>query len=214
MKILGTTLGVAAGIAIAATGARSETVLRVSTWTPPTHFVNAKIWPQWGEAVKKATGGRVTIKQGIQPGIAAQAVLRRPRRHRPCQLHLPRLQHPLRRHPDRRDAGPRHQRGGGGGRLHEGAREVSREGQRASRRRADRAAGARPGGDPDQEAPQEPRRAQGHEDPRARRGRQPRRQGARRHRRQAAGAQGLRGAVQPASPTASSCRWRRRTASG
>ena len=63
MKILGTILAVAAGVAIAATGARSETVLRVSTWTPPTHFVNAKIWPQWGEAVKKATGGRVTIKQ-------------------------------------------------------------------------------------------------------------------------------------------------------
>jgi TRAP-type C4-dicarboxylate transport system substrate-binding protein len=42
--------------------AQAETVIRISSWAPPTHFVNAKVWPEWGAAIAKATQGRVTTK--------------------------------------------------------------------------------------------------------------------------------------------------------
>ena len=42
--------------------AQAETVLRISSWAPPTHFVNSKIWPEWGAMVEKATEGRVKTK--------------------------------------------------------------------------------------------------------------------------------------------------------
>ena len=42
--------------------AQAETVLRISSWAPPTHFVNSKIRPEWGAMVEKATEGRVKTK--------------------------------------------------------------------------------------------------------------------------------------------------------
>lgn len=40
----------------------AETVLRVATWLPPAHIMNAKVWPTWGKWVEEATEGRVKIK--------------------------------------------------------------------------------------------------------------------------------------------------------
>ena len=48
--------------ALSAPTAQAETVLRISSWAPPTHFVNSRIWPEWGAMVEKATEGRVKTK--------------------------------------------------------------------------------------------------------------------------------------------------------
>lgn len=42
--------------------AGAETVIRVSSWAPPTHAINAVVWPTWGELVEQATDGRVTVE--------------------------------------------------------------------------------------------------------------------------------------------------------
>ena len=58
-------LGAAAAamaVAIAGTANAQTKILRISSWAPPTHHINAKVWPTWGECVKKATDGRVTYK--------------------------------------------------------------------------------------------------------------------------------------------------------
>ena len=52
----------AAAIVATSGAANAETVLRISSWAPPTHFVNSKIWPQWGANIAKATEGRVKTK--------------------------------------------------------------------------------------------------------------------------------------------------------
>jgi TRAP-type C4-dicarboxylate transport system substrate-binding protein len=44
------------------TSAVAETVLRVATWLPPAHIMNATVWPTWGKWVEEATEGRVKIK--------------------------------------------------------------------------------------------------------------------------------------------------------
>ena len=48
--------------ALAAAPAGAETVLKISSWAPPTHFVNATIWPTWGKWISEATQGRVKTK--------------------------------------------------------------------------------------------------------------------------------------------------------
>ena len=40
----------------------AETVIQVSSWAPPTHAINAIVWPSWGKLIEEATEGRVTIK--------------------------------------------------------------------------------------------------------------------------------------------------------
>ncbi|NQY89959.1 MAG: TRAP transporter substrate-binding protein [Colwellia sp.] len=40
----------------------AETVLRIATWLPPGHIMNAEIWPTWGKWIEEATEGRVKIK--------------------------------------------------------------------------------------------------------------------------------------------------------
>lgn len=49
-------------LALSASSVQAESVLRISSWAPPTHFVNSKIWPEWGAMVAKATEGRVKTK--------------------------------------------------------------------------------------------------------------------------------------------------------
>ena len=62
MKHLRTAIISASAIALSSTGLHAETTLRISSWAPPTHFVNSKIWPEWGANVTKATEGRVKTK--------------------------------------------------------------------------------------------------------------------------------------------------------
>jgi TRAP-type C4-dicarboxylate transport system substrate-binding protein len=40
----------------------AETTLRMGTWLPPTHVMNAKVLPTWGEWIAKATEGRVKLE--------------------------------------------------------------------------------------------------------------------------------------------------------
>ncbi len=40
----------------------AEKVMRVGSWLPPTHNMNAEVLPTWGEWIKEATEGRVTLK--------------------------------------------------------------------------------------------------------------------------------------------------------
>lgn len=63
-----------AGVAAAAftasvSFANAETKLTISSWAPPTHGINAKLWPRLIEMIEKATDGRVTaeIKYKLAP---------------------------------------------------------------------------------------------------------------------------------------------------
>ena len=52
-------------LALSITGlitAAAETVLTISSWAPPTHAINAVVWPAWGKLIEEATEGRVTTK--------------------------------------------------------------------------------------------------------------------------------------------------------
>ncbi len=59
LKIIFGALGVCA---LSASSVHAETVLRISSWAPPTHFINSKVWPEWGAMVEKVTEGRVKTK--------------------------------------------------------------------------------------------------------------------------------------------------------
>ena len=55
-------LGLAAAIGFLTTPATAQEVLNISSWAPPTHHINAVVWPTWGKWVEEATEGRVTTK--------------------------------------------------------------------------------------------------------------------------------------------------------
>ncbi|SHE81420.1 TRAP-type C4-dicarboxylate transport system, substrate-binding protein [Ruegeria intermedia] len=57
-------LAVSGGVAFAA-----DYTLTISSWAPPTHGINAKMWPKFVEMVEEATDGKVTaeLKLGIAP---------------------------------------------------------------------------------------------------------------------------------------------------
>ncbi|WP_436637493.1 TRAP transporter substrate-binding protein [Microbaculum sp. FT89] len=59
-------------VSTALTGAgafAAEYTLTISSWAPPTHGINAKMWPTFTKMVEEATDGRVTtdLKLGIAP---------------------------------------------------------------------------------------------------------------------------------------------------
>lgn len=61
-----------AGAAFALSGAAASAAdytLTISGWAPPTHGMNAKMWPEFKKMVEEATGGQVTaeIKLGLAP---------------------------------------------------------------------------------------------------------------------------------------------------
>ena len=62
-------LGLTATMLFVATPASSQEVLNISSWAPPTHLMNAGVWPTWGKWVEEATEGRVTTK--IEYGLAS-----------------------------------------------------------------------------------------------------------------------------------------------
>lgn len=65
-----TTLLASAALAVSGAAAyAAEYTLTISSWAPPTHGINAKMWPKFIEMIEEATDGRVTaeIKLGIAP---------------------------------------------------------------------------------------------------------------------------------------------------
>lgn len=61
-----------AGAAFALSGAAASAAdytLTISSWAPPTHNINAKMWPKFVEMVEEATDGQVTaeLKLGLAP---------------------------------------------------------------------------------------------------------------------------------------------------
>ena len=65
-----TTLLASATLAMSGTIAfAADYTLTISSWAPPTHGINAKMWPKFVEMVEEATEGQVTaeLKLGIAP---------------------------------------------------------------------------------------------------------------------------------------------------
>lgn len=62
MKKFASLLVAGAALATASLGAHAKTELTVSSWLPPTHAVVADFLVPWGEEIKKATDGRVTLR--------------------------------------------------------------------------------------------------------------------------------------------------------
>ncbi len=61
-----------AGATLALSGvaaSAADYTLTISSWAPPTHGINAKMWPKFVEMVEEATDGKVTaeLKLGIAP---------------------------------------------------------------------------------------------------------------------------------------------------
>lgn len=61
--------GAALALAGGAAQAEAEFTLTISSWAPPTHGINAEMWPKFIAMVEEATGGRVTaeLKLGLAP---------------------------------------------------------------------------------------------------------------------------------------------------
>ena len=55
-------LGAALSASTAITAFAADTTLVISSWAPPTHGMNAIMWPKFIEMVEKATDGRVTAQ--------------------------------------------------------------------------------------------------------------------------------------------------------
>ena len=55
--LMSATLAVSGTFAFAA-----DYTLTISSWTPPTHGINAKMWPKFVEMVEEATDGQVTVE--------------------------------------------------------------------------------------------------------------------------------------------------------
>ena len=62
MKRMKSAFVAAGAVALVSSFAEAQTVIRISSWAPPTHFVNANIFPEWGAELEKATEGRVKTK--------------------------------------------------------------------------------------------------------------------------------------------------------
>ncbi len=68
MKTTFRTLALASTMALTSFAAMAaETTLVISSWAPPTHGINALLWPRLTEAMEEATDGRVTaeVKYGL-----------------------------------------------------------------------------------------------------------------------------------------------------
>lgn len=53
---------IGAAAMLTAVNAKAETVMKFSSWAPPTHPQNAQMFPQWGKKIEAATEGRVKWK--------------------------------------------------------------------------------------------------------------------------------------------------------
>lgn len=63
IRLLGAGLAVTAATAMFGTSAlAAEKTMRVGSWLPPTHTMNADVLPTWGKWIEEATEGRVKLK--------------------------------------------------------------------------------------------------------------------------------------------------------
>ncbi len=71
-KISASIFALAVTLGAGAVVANAAEKLVISSWAPPTHGINAKLWPRFIEMVEKATEGRVTaeIKYKLAPPTA------------------------------------------------------------------------------------------------------------------------------------------------
>lgn len=69
MKLKLCALALGTAVAAGAAPVAAQTKLVIGSWAPPTHHVNAKLFPKWAQDVEKATGGRVSfdIKYNLAP---------------------------------------------------------------------------------------------------------------------------------------------------
>ena len=75
MKSIGKNIGKSIGLIAAAlfatsgTAGESEHTLTISSWTPPTHGINAIMWPNLTSMIEEATDGKITteLKLGLAP---------------------------------------------------------------------------------------------------------------------------------------------------
>lgn len=54
--------GIVAGTLLSSGAAFAEKTIRVHSWLPPKHTMNADVLPTWGKWIKEATEGRVSLK--------------------------------------------------------------------------------------------------------------------------------------------------------
>ena len=77
MRILKTLTGAAVG-ALMATGAyAADVTLTIASWAPPTHGMNAIMFPELIKQIEEASGGKVTgeIKYGLAPPPAMMDIV-------------------------------------------------------------------------------------------------------------------------------------------
>jgi len=66
-------LGATSAIAMLAAGpAQAAGTINIVSWAPPSHHINAKVWPWWGECISKATGGSVKYRIEYHKGHPKQ----------------------------------------------------------------------------------------------------------------------------------------------
>lgn len=74
VKLAGAT---ALGLCMSVTALAAETKLTIASWAPPSHSMNAEMWPELIRRMEEATGGEVTaeIKYGIAPPPALMDIV-------------------------------------------------------------------------------------------------------------------------------------------
>jgi len=77
MKHLIKSASIALALSASAAFAEAEHTLIISSWAPPTHGINAQMWPTFVDMVEEATDGKVTadLKLGIAPPPAQMDIV-------------------------------------------------------------------------------------------------------------------------------------------
>jgi TRAP-type C4-dicarboxylate transport system substrate-binding protein len=66
-------LGAASTLALLASGpAQAAGTINIVSWAPPSHHINAKVWPWWGNCIAKATNGSVKYRIEYHKGHPKQ----------------------------------------------------------------------------------------------------------------------------------------------
>ena len=72
MKLVGL-LSAASALALLAAGpVQAAGTINIVSWAPPSHHLNSKVWPWWGNCISKATGGSVKYRIEYHKGHPKQ----------------------------------------------------------------------------------------------------------------------------------------------